>query len=189
MTKQNGPHFDEDHLRQGSPVNTTFVESIPRYLGGTDGAIAATGVCLAVAVPVQVGDLLSNVTFVTGGTGAGTPTAGVVGIYNAAGALVASSADLATTARAADTAYTVAMTTPYLVTVAGIYWVSISFTATTVPTLVGLALDNAAIADDIGTTPATAVLVQSHGSAVAGTAPATIATPTVTAVMPYVAVT
>lgn len=34
MTRQNGPYFDENYLRQGSPTNSTFAESVPRFAAG-----------------------------------------------------------------------------------------------------------------------------------------------------------
>ena len=34
MTRQNGPYFDENYLRQGSPTNSTFSESVPRFAAG-----------------------------------------------------------------------------------------------------------------------------------------------------------
>jgi len=187
MTRQNGPFFDENYLRQGSPTNSTFAETIPRFLAGGNGAIAATGVVLSAGIPLQTGDVARNITFITATTAAGTPTAGFAALYSPAGALLAQTADFGSTARAANTAFTVALATAQLITVAGLYYVSISFTAGTVPTLRGLDLGNAAAAGAIGLS--CPVLVQSHGSAVGATAPATIATPTTTAVIPYLAVT
>ena len=189
MTKQNGDFFDPEYLRQGSPTNATFAETCSRLDAVADLAIAATGVALAVAVPLQAGDLVSNVTFVTGGTAAGTPTAGFAALYSSAStpALLAQSADFATTARAANTAFTVAMATPYLVTTAGLYYVSISFTASTVPTLRGCTLANAVMAGAV--VNGAKVLTQSHGSAVGGVAPATIATPTTVFAVPYLVCT
>ena len=29
MTRQNGPYFDENYLRQGSPTNSTFAATAP----------------------------------------------------------------------------------------------------------------------------------------------------------------
>lgn len=193
MTAQSGPPIHEDHLRQGGPTLGAFAETCSRLLAGGDLAIAATGVVLSVAVPLQVGDLISNITFVTGGTAAGTPTAGFAALYSNAAtpALLAQTADFAATARAANTAYTVALATPQRITTAGIYYVAISFTATTVPTLRGVSLGNAAVAGALGLSSPSApkVLAQTHGSAVGGTAPATIATPTTAAVVPYLVLT
>lgn len=189
MARQDGPRINEEHLRQGSPANSTFQETFPRYLCGTDNAIAATGVCHATAVTLQAGDVVTNISFVTGGTAAGTPTAGFVALYSSATtpALLAQSADFGSTARAANTAYTVALATAQTIVTPGVYYVVISFTATTVPTLRGITVGNAVMAGALGLSQK--VLAQSHGSAVGATAPATIATPTTLATPVYFALT
>lgn len=187
MTKQNGNLYSEDWYRQGRPTNSTFAETVPRQYAVTNGAIAATGVVLSAGVVLNPGDKATNITFVTATTAAGTPTAGFAALYSPAGVLLAQTADFTTTARAANTAYTVALASTQLITDGGLYYVAISFTATTVPTLRGFDLGNAAIAGAIGLS--CPILVQSHGSAVGAVAPATIATPTTTSVIPYLAVT
>lgn len=189
MTRQAGPRINDDHLRQGSPVNSTLDESFPRWLCATDNAISATGVAHATAVTLNAGDVITNITFVTGGTAAVTPTAGFVALYSAAAtpALLAQSADFGSTARAANTAFTVALATPQTITADGLYYVSISFTAGTVPTLRGISTGNAVMAGALGLSMK--VLAQSHGSAVGATAPATIATPTTVATPVYFALT
>lgn len=45
MARQYPPSYNEEFLREGSPSGV-FAESLPRYLAGTDNAIAATGVSL-----------------------------------------------------------------------------------------------------------------------------------------------
>lgn len=181
MTRQSGPRVNDEFLRQGSPANTTLIETFPRYLCATDNAISATGVCHATAVALCAGEVVTNITFVTGGTAAGTPTAGFAALYSAAStpALLAQTADFGSTARAANTAYTVALATAQTITADGLYYVVISFTAGTVPTLRGLSTGNASMAGAIGLSMK--VLAQSHGSGVGATAPATIATPTTVA--------
>ncbi len=189
MTRQNGPRFDENYLRQGLPTNSTFGETIPRIHASGDLAIGATGVVLSVAIPLQAGDVVTNITFITGATAAGTPTAGFAALYSNAAtpALLAQSADFTTTARAANTAFTVALATAQLITDPDIYYVAISFTATTVPTLRGISLGNAVVSGAIGLSAK--VLAQTHGSAVGGVAPSTIASPATSASVPYLVVT
>lgn len=191
MTRQSPPLVAEDYLRQGSPTNTTtFVETVPRYVGGTsDLAIAASGVVLSVGVPLQFGDTVGRIAFVTGATAAGSPTAGFAALYNPAGTLVAQTADFGSTTRAANTAYIVSLASTVIVgttanaTAPGLYYLAISFTASTVPTLRGVSLGNAVVAGNLGASAA--VLAQTHGSAVGAVAPATIATPTNSASLPY----
>jgi hypothetical protein len=187
MTRQNGNFYSDDWVRQGKPTNTTFAETIPRYMASANGAIAASGVVLSAGIVLHPGDKVTNITFVTATTGAGTPTAGFVALYSPAGALLAQSADFGSTARAANTAFTVALATAQLITESGLYYAAISFTASTVPTLKGFDLGNASVAGAIGLS--VPVLVQSHGSGVGATAPATIATPTTTSVIPYLVAT
>lgn len=187
MTRQSGPYYDENYLRQGSPSGT-FAETYPRWQCGTDNAIGASGVVHSTGVPLQYGDIVTNITFITGATAANGPTAGFAALYTPAGVLMAQTADFTTTARAANTAFTVALQTKQTITAPGLYYVAISFTvSTTVPTLRGLTTGNAAVAGAIGLSAP--VLAQTHGSAVGGTAPGTIATPTTVATPVYFALT
>lgn len=189
MTRQSPPLVAEEHLRQGAALarNDTFVESFPRYECdvANGNAISATGVAHATAVPLQAGDVISTITFVTGATAAATPTAGFVALYSSAStpALLAQSADFGSTARAANTAYTVSLASAVTITDAGLYYVSISFTAGTIPTLRGLSTGNAVMAGAIIT--GMPVLAQSHGSSLGGTAPATITSGTAVATPVY----
>lgn len=189
MTRQSPPLVAEDHLRQGAALarNDTFVESFPRYECdvANGNAIGATGVAHATAVPLQAGDVISTITFVTGATAAATPTAGFVALYSSAAtpALLAQSADFGSTARAANTAFTVALTSAVTITDAGLYYVSISFTAGTVPTLRGLSTGNAVLAGAI--IAGMPVLAQTHGSSLGATAPATITSGTAVATPVY----
>lgn len=187
MTRQNGPNYDEEYLRQGAPTNITMAESCSRADAIANVAIGATGVVHTTAIPLQAGDVVRSITFLTGTTAAVTPTAGYAALRTPAGVVVAQSADFGSTARAANTAYTVAMTALYLVTTPGLYLVDISFTAATVPSLIGKALQNAVAAGAIGLS--LPVLAQTHGSAVGAVPPATVATPTTVATIPYYALT
>lgn len=187
MTRQNGPRYATDYLRQGSPTNTTLAESFPRDHASGNIAIAASGVAHSSTIPLDFGDIIGAVTFVVATTAAGSPTAGYVAVRSPAGALVAQSADLGSTARAANTAYKIAMTTPYLITTPGLYIVEISFTASTVPTLQGKSLNNAVMAGAV--VSGMPILCQTHGSAVGATPPATIDTPTTVATLPWFAIT
>src|SRR5262249_21606886 len=73
--------------RAGSPAGNAFSESIDRLASNpsTDIAIAASGVELAFVVPVEDGQVISNVTFVTGATAANGPTAGYAVIRDISG--------------------------------------------------------------------------------------------------------
>src|ERR1043166_5809085 len=127
MTRQSPPLVAEHYLRQGGVANETFEESLPRWSAGTDNAIGATGVAHATPIPLQAGEVINYITFVTGGTAANTPTAGFIALYSSAStpALLAQSADFGSTARAANTKYKIALASAVTITAAGLYWVSI----------------------------------------------------------------
>lgn len=171
--------LNADWLRVGSPA--VFAESVSKaYSGGADLAVAASGVELAVDIGLDAGDVVTSISFVTGGTAANGPTAGYIVLRDGSGNKLVQTADFGSTARAANTAYTVALTTAYPVTASGVYKIGFSMTvSTTMPTLRGATMLNAAFAA-VGR-----ACSQSHGAAVGATAPATIATPTSTFVIPY----
>lgn len=189
MTRQSPPLVAEEHLRQGAALarNDTFVESLPRWACdvANGNAIGATGVAHATAIPLQAGDVVTSITFVVGATAAATPTAGFVALYSSAStpALLAQSADFGSTARAANTAYTVALASAVTITDAGLYYVSIAFAAGTVPTLRGASLGNAVMAGPVIAGMPT--LAQTHGSSLTGTAPATLVSGTAVATPVY----
>jgi len=163
------------------PETTFHRANLPR-VGLDDVATAATGVMCSVALYLQDGDLITNLTFISGGTAAGTPTNYFAALYSGAGALLAQSADQLTAAWAADTAKTLALATAQRITKSGIYYAALSVTATTVPTLVGT----------VGAKPlltGEGNLSQTSGSALTGTAPATIATPAFKRAVPLVIAT
>lgn len=172
------PHINYHWLAVGSPG--VFGETCPKLHAGSDLAIGATGVEMAVKVYLDAGVVITNLNFVTGGTAAGTPTAGYAVVRDSSGNKLVQTADFGSTARAANTAYPVALTAAYTTTADGFYYFGISFTATTVPTLRGATLGNAALAA-VGT-PVTVT----HGSSVGATAPSTIATPSNGSVVPYI---
>jgi hypothetical protein len=81
--------------------------------------------------------------------------------------------------------------TPVSITATGVYYVSLSWTAGTIPTLRGVTVSNLVIsgAGSITVPTARKILAQSHGSAVGAVAPATITGATVVATIPYVVCT
>lgn len=103
-------------------VNTT---------SGTTGQIR----CQAIWLPAGI--TVSNISFHSATTAAGTPTHYVFALYSSALSLLASSADQTNAAWAANTLKTLAMGTPYLVPTSGLYYLMVSVVATTVPTLKG----------------------------------------------------
>lgn len=174
-----------DWLMDGSPSGM-FRSTFPRRHIQSDVAAAlTTQVMLSAAIALNTGDTVTNLTFVSGATAAGTPTNWWFALYSSAAtpALLAQTADQTTTAWAANTAKTVALSTPQLISTSGIYYVAIMVKATTPPSLLcdvlGIAGAGGALIS--GQKP----LAQTSGSSLTTTAPATIATPTGVVNVPY----
>jgi hypothetical protein len=152
----------------------------------SDTAALATGVMTSVALYLEAGDVVTNLTVISGATAAGTPLNYWLALYDtsATPALVGQTADQTTTAWAADTAKTLALVTPYTVQTTGIYYVGVMVKATTPPTLMGVTLGRAAAAGAVAT--GQKVLARTSGSTLTTTAPATIASPTTVTTVPLV---
>lgn len=183
-----GGRFHPDFLRNGSP-STILRESFPRWACTTDLTAPTTQVMTSVAVPLQAGDVITSITFKSGGTAADTPTNWWFALYSSAStpALLAQTADQTSTAWAANTAKTVALATPQTITAAGVYYAAFMMKATAVTTLVGRTLGLAGASS--GSVSGQKTLAQTSGSSLTDTAPATIATPTASALVPYVVLT
>ena len=179
------PTIYEDWLRNGKPSGM-FRESISRLQCGSDLSALTTQVMTSVALPLQIGDTVTNLTFQSGATAAGTPTNWWFALYDRSGNLLAQTADQTTTAWAADTKMTVALQTAQYISVEGVYFAAIMVKATTPPSLVGATLGRAVFAGGVFTSsPTQAPLARTSGSALTATAPASIATPSNVATLPY----
>lgn len=171
-------------LLDGSPSGFQRSNLDRRECGGNLSALT-TQVMLSVAIPLEAGDVVTSLTFMSGATAAGTPTNWWFALYDtqATPALIAQTADQTSTAWAADTAKTVALSSAYLVPSAGVYYAAIMVKATTVPTLIGASLQ----ADAAGAIlTGHKVLARTSGSSLTTTAPATIASPTTVGTVPVV---
>jgi hypothetical protein len=177
------------NLSDPSSPDTFFRRNMPRiglYDSASDtGQVAlATGVMTSVPIYLHAGDTITNLSFRSGATAAGTPTAWWFALYSSAAtpALLAQTADQTTTAWAANTTNTLALATAQSITESGIYWAAINVTATTPPTLLGSVVAPAIVTGERN-------LSQSSGSSLTTTAPATIATPTAKQFAPYIVAT
>jgi hypothetical protein len=161
-------------------------ESYCLYGGGSladlGGAVLTTQVMLSVAVPCIAGDTITNISFSSGTTAAGTPTNYWFALYDASLALMAQTADQTSTAWAASTIKTLALAAPVTLKTGGVYYAAVMVKATTTPSLLGRALTVGG-AQFLSTQK---IKVQTSGAALTATAPATIATPTTTGNQPYV---
>jgi hypothetical protein len=159
-------------------------ENLPRYLADTDTAALTTQVMTSVALPLQIGDLVSTLTWRSGGTAANTPTNQWSALYSPAGALLVQSPDLEDDAWAGDLEKAFTFAVPYRVPAAGVYFAALMVKATAAPSLAGHSVDHAEISD--GLVAGQVNLAQTSGTGLTDTAPATIATPTAIATIPYV---
>jgi hypothetical protein len=176
------------NLLAGSPSGLLRA-NIDRLQAGSDLAALTTQVMTSVAIPLQAGDTVTSLTFLSGNTAAGTPTNWWFALYDdsATPALLAQTADQTTGAWAANTAKTVPLATAQTIPRTGVYYAAVMVKATTVPTLAGAAVQNAAGAGAV--VSGMKVLARTSGSALTATAPATIATPTTVATVPLVVAT
>jgi len=175
------------YLNPAGPANGTFGRAnLPRLGlmdsgGDTGSAPLVTQVMTSVPLFLTAGDVVTNLTFHSGQTAAGTPTNYWAALYDtqATPALLAQSADQTTAAWAAFTAKTLALSAPVTISKTGVYWAALMVKATTVPSLLGCLVPKPILTGERN-------LAQSSGSALVATAPATIATPTVQSFAPLV---
>lgn len=155
--------------------------NLPRT--GDDVAALATGVMTTVPLWLNAGDTVTNLTAISGGTAAGTPTHYWFALYNPAGStLLGQTADQLTAAWAADTVKTLALAAPVKITASGLYLVGVMVTATTPPTLLGASGAKPFLTGEVN-------LAQTSGSALTTTAPATVASPAFQRATPLVVAT
>lgn len=185
MTGRYDPVNGTDWMLEGSPSGVR-VSNMRQLDCNADLSALTTAVMLSVAVPIQTGELITSITFKSGATAAGTPTNYWFALYSAAGALLSQSADQTNTAWAANTVKTLNLAEAQRVSAAGVCYAAIMVKATTPPTLIGHSVGIAGAAASILSSK---VLAQTSGSALTDTAPATIATPTTVANVPFVILT
>lgn len=187
MARQNPDLTPDDFYRQGSPT-TLYAENLHPACCASDTAALTTQVMTSVGVALKAGDVVTNISFMSGATAAGTPTNWWFALYSTAAtpALLGQTADQLTAAWAASTVKTVALATPVTITTSGWYYAAVMVKATTVPTLVGATL---AVAAAAGAMAGSKVLARTSGSGLTTTAPATIATPTTVTTVPHVVLT
>lgn len=155
--------------------------NLPR-VGLSDVGALTSAVMTSAALYLVEDDLVSNLTFISGGTAAATPTHYWAALYDTAGNLLAQSADKTSTAWAADTAVTFALATAQRIPKSGMYYAALCVVAGTVPTLVGCAAAKPVLTGEVN-------LAETSGSGLTDTAPATIATPAFKRACPLVIAT
>ena len=132
-----------DYTYAGPPIvnlgiTGTMAESMPRETCPEVNTTApASGTLAMQLIYLKAGQLISNITIASATTAAGTPTNYFFALYDVNRNLLAQSANQTTTAWAANTVKTLAMTSAYRVTASGPYYIGYFMTATTVATLKG----------------------------------------------------
>lgn len=157
----------------------------------TDGAALTTAVATAVAIPVEVGDVITKVTVFVGATAAGTPTNSFAALYSgvAVPALLGQSVSGGVAAIAASGAFVFTLATPISVTAAnaplGFIYASVVVAATATPSLASTTVATAVAYKWFANAPL-GLGALAHGAALSTTAPATITGQTAQAVTPIV---
>jgi hypothetical protein len=139
-----------------------------------------TGVLALTAIHLPAGTTVTNLSYLSGTTAANTPTSWWFALYTANRALLAQTADQTTTAWAANTVKTLALSAPVTTTYTGLYYMGVSVTATTVPTFY--------CSQSAGNAYVTDIAPKLNGTSTTGlttTAPATAAAITATLTVPY----
>jgi len=174
------------NLAGGDPTVGLYRSTMPRLAATDDLAALTTQVMTSTALYLRKGDRVTNLTFLSGATAAGTPTNWWFALYSAAvtPALLAQTADQLTAAWAANAVKTLALSTPVDIPNDGVYYAAVMVKATTVPTLAGVTARAAAAGALLAGSYGERALAVTSGSGLTGTAPATIATPTTVGTVP-----
>jgi hypothetical protein len=163
------------------PTQTFHRANLPR-VGLSDVGALTSAVMTSAALYLVEGDVVSNLTFISAGTAAATPTHYWAALYDPAGALLSQSADKTSTAWGADTAVTFALGAAQTITKSGMYYAALCVVAGTVPTLVGCAAAKPVLTGEVN-------LAETSGSGLTDTAPATISSPAFKRACPLVIAT
>jgi hypothetical protein len=116
-----------------------LAESLDRnIITETNNAVpTASGTLFMQAIWLNAGITVNYIAWHSATTAAGTPTHWMLGLYSSSRALLATSADMLTTAWGANTIQRLPMTTPYAVTTSGLYYIGMFMAATSVITSKG----------------------------------------------------
>lgn len=164
-------------------------ENIPRHEQTSNGvASPGTGVMLSTSIVLYAGDVVTNITFRSGSQAAVTPANWWFALYDTAStpALLGQTSDQTTTAWAANTNMTKALSSPVTITTSGAYYVSVMMAAATPVNFSGKATATAGAMGAIVTNQK--VFSLTSGAALTTTAPATITSASTSSLQPYVAV-
>jgi len=119
-------------------ISGALAETFDRNLcDEVNTAVLSSGRLSGAAIWLESGMTISSISFHSATTAAGTPTNQLFGLFDSSRNLLRSSVNDTTTAWAANSLKTLALTTTFTTTYSGLYYLGIMVTATTVPTLKG----------------------------------------------------
>lgn len=125
-------------LSNGKVLSGALYETMDRNLvDEVNTALLSTGRLSLQAIYLPAGVTISSISFWSATTAAATPTNQLFGLFDSSYNLLRSSANDTTTAWAANSKKTLALTSTFTTTYSGIHYLGIMVTATTVPTIKG----------------------------------------------------
>lgn len=141
----------------GSAPTGATAETIPRWACGATTNVKVSGTLYLAAVWLQAGQVITNISMITGGTAAGTPTHWWFALIDKNMTLRGHTADQTTGAIAANTLITKALVTPYTATYTGPHYIGAMVAATTPNTWLesSIAMANQSIASPPQAGPST----------------------------------
>ncbi len=142
----NGVHASQAQ-RSLLRASAFLAETIPREHGApmSSQSILASGRASFFAVYLFAGEIVTNIAFVAGGTGAAIVNNIWFTLVTSGGTPLATTADDGASGWSANAEKVLSLTSPYTVTADGIYYVGCVVNATTVPTLAGISATGAII--------------------------------------------
>jgi hypothetical protein len=133
----------------GAPPTGAIGETIPRWAASATTNVKTGGTLYCSAVWLQAGQVVSNISLISGATAASGPTHWWFALLDRNMTLRGHTADQTSGAIAANTLITKALVTPYTATYSGLHYVGVMVTAsTTMPTWLesGIAMANQSVA-------------------------------------------
>lgn len=119
-------------------ISGALAETFDRNLcDEVNSAVLSSGRLSGAAIWLEAGMTISSISFHSATTAAGTPTNQLFGLFDSSRNLLISSTNDTTTAWAANSLKTLALTSTFTTTYSGLYYLGVMVTATTVPTLKG----------------------------------------------------
>ena len=119
-------------------ISGALAETFDRNLcDEVNTAVLSSGRLSGQAIWLEAGMTISSISFFSATTAAGTPTNQLFGLFDSSRNLLMSSVNDTTTAWAANSIKTLALTSTFTTIYSGLYYLGVMVTATTVPTLKG----------------------------------------------------